>query len=81
LPAPAQDTATRASHRDVANRLERANGHVQTIVTMIESGRGGIDIAQQMQAMIRALEKARTVLIDDHIDHCLERAVGPAERA
>lgn len=67
-------------HRDVVNRLKRANGHLQTIVTMIDSGRDCTEIAQQMHAVIRALEKAKTVLIHDHIDHCLEQAIGPADR-
>ncbi len=76
----AHDTATHQSHRDVTNRLKRANGHLQTIVTMIEAGRECTDIAQQMQAVIRAVEKAKTLLIHDHIEHCLEQAVGPASR-
>lgn len=78
--APVHDTATHQSHRDVVNRLKRANGHLQTIVTMIEGGRECTDIAQQLHAVIRALEKAKGVLIHDHIDHCLEQAVGPVDR-
>jgi len=77
---PAHDAATHQSHRDVVNRLKRANGHLQTIVTMIDAGRDCTEIAQQLQAVIRAVEKAKTVLIHDHIDHCLEQAVGPADR-
>ena len=76
----AADNATHQSHRDVVNRLKRANGHLQTIVTMVESGRDCIEVAQQMRAVIRAIEKAKSVLIHDHIDHCLEQAVGPADR-
>jgi DNA-binding FrmR family transcriptional regulator len=68
------------SHSSVVNRLKRANGHLQTIVTMVEDNRDCVEIAQQMQAVIRALEKAKTILIHDHIDHCLEQAVGPADR-
>lgn len=79
--APAsRDTATHQSHRDVVNRLKRANGHLQTIVTMIETDRDCAEIAQQMRAVINALDKAKAVLIHDHIDHCLEQAVGPADR-
>ena len=79
-PVAAHDPATHRTHRDVVNRLKRANGHLQTIVSMVEEGRDCVDIAQQMHAVIRALEKAKTVLIHDHIDHCLEQAVGPADR-
>ena len=38
-------------------------------------------VVRQMQAVIRALEKAKTVLIRDHVDRCLEKAVGSADRA
>jgi DNA-binding FrmR family transcriptional regulator len=76
-----QDALAHQSHRDVANRLKRATGHLQTIIGMVESGRDCVEVAQQMHAVIRAVEKAKTVLIHDHIDHCLEQAVGPAGRS
>ena len=78
--AHAHDAATHQSHKDVLNRLRRATGHLQTIAGMIESGRDCADIAQQMHAVIRALEEAKSTLIHDHIEHCLEDAVGPATR-
>ena len=68
------------SHRAIANRLKRAKGHLEAIVTMIEGHRDCTDIAQQMHAVIRALENAKTVFIHDHIDHCLESTVGPVDR-
>ena len=34
-------------------------------------------IAQQMQAVIKALEKAKQMLIIDHIDHHLGEVTGP----
>lgn len=69
------------THRDVVNRLKRANGHLQTIIGMIDGGRTCVDVAQQMHAVIRALEGAKETLIHDHIDHCLEAAMGPTKRA
>ena len=77
---PHQDPATHRSHQDILNRLRRATGHLQTIVTMIEGGRECADIAQQMHAVIRALEAAKSTLIHDHIEHCLENAIGPVSR-
>lgn len=68
------------SHADdkrLQNRLRRANGHLATIVEMIEANRDGLEIAQQMQAVIAALEKAKTLLITDHIEHHLEELAGP----
>lgn len=76
----AHDTATHRTHKDVVNRMRRATGHLQTITGMIESGRDCADVAQQLRAVIRALEAAKSTLIHDHIEHCLEDAIGPVSR-
>ena len=44
---------------------------------MIEDNRDGLEIAQQLQAVLGALDKAKTVLVTDHIEHHLEDVVGP----
>ena len=66
-----------AYDKRLQNRLRRANGHLATIIGMIEANRDGLEIAQQMQAVISALEKAKTLLITDHIEHHLEEVAGP----
>ena len=66
-----------ATDKQLVNRLRRANGHLATIVEMIEANRDGLEIAHQLRAVISALEKAKTVLITDHIEHHLEDVVGP----
>lgn len=38
-------------------------------------------LAQQFHAIERAIAAAKKVLIHDHIDHCLDRAVGGDSRA
>jgi DNA-binding FrmR family transcriptional regulator len=68
------------SHTEVINRLKRAGGHLQTIIGMIGSGRDCLDIAQQLQAVVKAVEGAKAVLIHDHVEHCLEAAIGPTTR-
>lgn len=70
------------SHAEVQTRLNRAVGHLKAVVEMLETGRPCLDIAQQMQAVEKAIVQAKKILIQDHIDHCLEHAVGalPAER-
>ena len=69
-----------ANSPELINRLKRAQGHLATIVRMVEEGRDGLVIAQQMQAVIKAVEKAKSVLIADHIEHHLEAIVGPLPR-
>lgn len=68
------------THSEIVKRLKRAEGHLRTILAMIESRRPCLDIAQQLHAVEKALGAAKKALIHDHIDHCLEQAVGPASR-
>lgn len=69
-----------ATNTELLNRLKRANGHLAKIVQMIEAEADGLDTAQQLQAVISALDKAKTVLVADHIEHHLEDVVGPLSR-
>lgn len=66
---------THTLHPDIIKRLKRAEGHLKSIITMLEEERGCMDIAQQLQAVESAVSKAKKTLVHDHIDHCLERAV------
>ena len=63
------------SHPDIIKRLKRAEGHLRSIVAMLEEGRDCLEIAQQMQAVESAVANAKKTLVHDHIDHCLEHAV------
>ena len=63
------------SHPDVIKRLKRAEGHLRSIIVMLEEGRECLEIAQQMQAVESAVGNAKKALVHDHIDHCLEQAV------
>ena len=69
------------SHPEVIKRLKRTEGHLRTIIDMIEGQRPCLDIAQQLHAVEKAVSAAKKALIHDHIDHCLERAAGPVPRA
>jgi DNA-binding FrmR family transcriptional regulator len=66
---------THTSHPDIIKRLKRAEGHLRSIIAMLEEGRGCLDIAQQLQAVESAVSSAKKTLVHDHIDHCLEQAV------
>ena len=64
------------SHPEIVKRLKRAEGHLKSVIAMIEGGRSCVDIAQQLQAVEKAIVNAKRTLIKDHLDHCLEDAVG-----
>ena len=63
------------SHTEIIKWLKRAEGHLRSIVAMIEDGRACVDIAQQLHAVEKAVCQAKRTLIQDHIDHCLEDSV------
>ena len=44
--------------RDVINRLRRIEGQVRALVDMVDAGRSCEDIAQQMSAARKAMDKA-----------------------
>ena len=69
-------THTHQSHPNIVKRLKRAEGHLRSITTMIESERSCLDIAQQLHAVEKAICQAKRTLIKDHIDNCLEETVG-----
>jgi CsoR family transcriptional regulator, copper-sensing transcriptional repressor len=49
----------RSEHqRDIVNRLRRIEGQVRALVDMVESGRPCEDVAQQMSAARKAMDKA-----------------------
>jgi len=68
------------SHPDVVKRLKRAEGHLRSVIEMIEAGRPCLDIAQQLHAVEKAVGQAKRTLIQDHLEHCLDDVVGPLER-
>jgi len=66
---------THTTHPEVAKRLKRAHGHLKSILAMLEEGRGCLEIAQQLQAVEKAIGSAKRTLVHDHIEHCLENSV------
>ncbi|KFB66103.1 MAG: Copper-sensitive operon repressor [Candidatus Accumulibacter vicinus] len=66
---------THTSHPEIIKRLKRAEGHLKSIITMLEGQRPCLDVAQQLQAVESAISSAKKTLVHDHIDHCLEQVV------
>lgn len=70
---------THASHPAIIRRLRKASGHLSSTIDMLEKGRTCLDVAQQLQAVEKAIQQAKKALIQDHLDHCLEHLVGPLD--
>ena len=69
------------SHPEIIKRLKRAEGHLRSIVVMMEAGKPCMDLAQQLHAVESAVANAKRELIHDHIDHCLDYAVRDGAKA
>jgi DNA-binding FrmR family transcriptional regulator len=61
-----------ASHPDIVKRLRRAEGHLRSVIAMIEAARPCVELAQQLHAVEAAVSNAKRELIHDHIEHCLD---------
>ncbi|AMY72287.1 hypothetical protein AKL17_3p0131 (plasmid) [Frigidibacter mobilis] len=69
-----------ATHPALVARLKRADGHLRAVIDMIEAGKPCLEIAQQLQAVEKAVVNAKRALIHDHLDHCLDADHSPADR-
>lgn len=72
---------THASHPALIARLKRADGHLRAVIEMIEAGKPCLEIAQQLQAVEKAVINAKRALIHDHLDHCLDVDHSAEDRA
>ncbi len=66
------------SHGNVLKRLHRAHGHLAKVIGMLESNAACLEVAQQLQAVVNALTAAKTIHVQDHIEHCLTEALSAA---
>lgn len=67
--------STHDTHPAVIKRLRRAGGHLSSVVSMLEAGKPCLEVAQQLQAVEKAITQAKKTLIQDHLDHCLSQMV------
>ena len=56
-------------------RLHRIEGQVRGVERMVEDERYCIDILTQISAVNTALESLAFELLDDHVTHCVTRAI------
>ncbi|MEM7799249.1 MAG: metal-sensitive transcriptional regulator [Chloroflexota bacterium] len=56
-------------------RLASAAGHIKGIQRMVEEDEYCIDVIRQIQAVQAALDKASTILLDNHLHTCVITAI------
>ena len=62
---------THTQTKAVLNRLSRAIGHLESVRTMVETGRDCTEVLIQLAAVRSALSSTAKVILKDHIEHCI----------
>ena len=62
-------------------RLHRIEGQVRGIERMVEEDRYCIDVLTQIAAVNTALESLAFKILDDHVNHCVARALASGDPA
>ncbi len=68
-----------ASRRSCLARLSRIEGQVRGIARMMEQDRYCIDIVTQIQAVRAALRRVESMVLEDHVETCVEHAIASGD--
>ena len=68
-----------ASHKSRLPEIERIGAHLKDIAQMVEDERYCLDIITALKGFRRELKELQNGVLQDHIDHCLERAAGDSD--
>ena len=63
------------------NRLRRIEGQVRGIQRMVEEEAYCVDILTQIRSVVSASEKVATILLKDHVEHCVRESIEKGEGA
>jgi|SRR5215216_4634638 len=63
------------------NRLRRIEGQVRGIQRMVEDEAYCVDILTQIGSVVSASEKVATILLKDHVEHCVRESIEKGEGA
>lgn len=64
-----------AHKEDVLKRLKIIEGHLKKIISMVEEDQYCINVLQQTAAVKSALKKTEELLLANHLNHCVVRAI------
>jgi DNA-binding FrmR family transcriptional regulator len=57
------------------NRLKRIEGQVRGVQRMVNEQAYCVDILTQIGSVVSALEKVGTILLKDHVEHCVRESI------
>ena len=64
-----------AAREEIAKRLSRIAGHAASLKRLWEERRDCDDMLTQISAVRAALEQVGKVILEQHIDHCVNEAL------
>ena len=78
-----QDNEQAAAHgyikaRDkelLQHRLRRIEGQVRGVQRMVDEEAYCVDVLTQIASVVAALEKVGTILLKDHVEHCVRESI------
>lgn len=59
----------------VHDRLAKANGHLNSVIRMIDDDRDCAEVLVQLAAVRSAINNAGKILLEDHITECITEAI------
>jgi CsoR family transcriptional regulator, copper-sensing transcriptional repressor len=65
----------------IQNRLRRIEGQVRGLQRMVDEEAYCVDILTQIGSVVSALEKVGTILLKDHVEHCVRESIEKGEGA
>jgi CsoR family transcriptional regulator, copper-sensing transcriptional repressor len=63
------------------NRLKRIEGQVRGVQRMVDEEAYCVDVLTQIASVVAALEKVGTILLKDHVEHCVRESIEKGENA
>jgi CsoR family transcriptional regulator, copper-sensing transcriptional repressor len=61
------------------NRLRRIEGQVRGVQRMVEEEAYCVEVLTQIGSIVSALEKVGTILLKDHVEHCVRESIEKGE--
>jgi DNA-binding FrmR family transcriptional regulator len=65
----------------IRNRLRRIEGQVRGVQRMVDEEAYCVDVLTQIGSVVSALEKVGTLLLKDHVEHCVRESIEKGEGA
>lgn len=74
MPTPRKAPPDASAKDKILARLRSVEGHVRSIIDMVQSDAYCIDVLQQTTAVRSAVAKVEAILLERHLEHCVQRA-------